>query len=67
LEKMRSNLTGIDLLADLAEKTSEYMTLSDRSKDASLPKEEPVSEKTLSSASVSVGNGRVEKNQKPGG
>ena len=67
LEKMRSNLSGIDLLADLAEKTSEYMTLSDRSKDASLPKEEPVSEKTLSSASVSVGNGRVEKNQKPGG
>jgi len=40
LEKMRSNLTGIDLLADLAEKTSEYMTLSDSAKATSLPKEE---------------------------
>jgi sec-independent protein translocase protein TatB len=67
LERMRSNLNGIDLLADLAEKTSEYMTLSDKSKDASLPKEEPVPEKTLSLASVSVGNGREEKNQKSGG
>jgi TatA/E family protein of Tat protein translocase len=67
LEKMRSNLTGMDLLADLAEKTSEYMTLSDSTKDASLPKEEPVSEKTLPLASVSVGNGREEKNQKSGG
>ena len=67
LEKMRGNLTGMDLLADLAEKTSQYMTLSDNSKDASLPKEEPASEKTLSLTPVSVGNGREEKNQKSRG
>jgi hypothetical protein len=47
----------------LAEKTSKYMTLSDNSKDASLPKEEPASEKTLSLTPVSVGNRREEKNQ----
>ena len=58
LEKMRGNLTGIDLLADLAEKTSKYMTLSENAKDASLPKEEPVSEKTLPLTPVSAGNGR---------
>ncbi len=67
LEKMRSNLTGIDLLADLAEKTSKYMTLSDSAKGTSLPKEEAVSEKTLSLTPVSAGNRREEKNQKSGG
>jgi hypothetical protein len=67
LERMRSNLTGMDLLADLAEKTSKYMTLSDGAKGTSLPKEEPASEKTLSLTPVSVGNGREEKNQKSGG
>ena len=66
LEEMRSNLTGIDLLADLAEKTSEYMDLSDSTEDASLPKEESVSDKTLSLASVSVGNGGEGKNEKLG-
>jgi Sec-independent protein translocase protein TatA len=58
LEEMRSNLTGMDLLTDLAEKTSEYMTLSDSTKDTSLPKEESVSDKTISLTSVSVGNGK---------
>ena len=67
LERMRSNLTGIDLLADLAEKTSQYMTLSDNSKDASLPKEEPITEKTLPLASVSAGNGKEKGNPKSGG
>jgi TatA/E family protein of Tat protein translocase len=67
LEEMRSNLTGIDLLADLAEKTSEYMALSDSTQDTSLPKEESVSDKTLSLASGSVGNGGEGKNEKLGG
>ena len=67
LEKMGTNLSGIDLLTDLAEKTSEYMTHSDSAKDASSPKEEPVSEKKLPLASVSVANGIEEKNQKSGG
>ncbi len=67
LEEMRSNLTGIDLLTNLAEKTSEYMALSDSTKDTSLPKEESVSDKTLSLASVSVGNGGEGKNEKLGG
>ncbi len=67
LEKMRSNLTRLDLLADLAEKTSEYMTVSDSAKDAPLSQEEPVSEKTATIASESAANGREEKNQKPGG
>ncbi len=56
LEGMRSHLTGMDLLADLAEKTSRYMTLSDSTKDTPLPKEESVSGKTFSLSSVSIGN-----------
>jgi TatA/E family protein of Tat protein translocase len=67
LEGMRSNLTGIDFLANLAEKTSEYMTLSDSAKNASSPKEEPIAEKTLPLTSVSVENGRVKENPKSGG
>ena len=67
LEEMRSNLTGIDLLTNLAEKTSEYMALSDSTKDTSLPIEESVSDKTLSLSSVSVGNGGEGKNEKLGG
>jgi len=63
LEEIRSNLTGMDLLADLAEKTSEYMDLSDSTKDASLPKEESVSDQTLSLASESVGNEGEGKNE----
>lgn len=67
LEEMRSNLTGMDLLTDLAEKTSKYMTLSDSTQDASLPKEESVSNKTISITSVSVENGEEGKNEKLGG
>jgi TatA/E family protein of Tat protein translocase len=67
LEEMRSNLTGMDLLTNLAEKTSEYMALSDSTQDTSLPKEESVSDKTLSLPSVSVGNGGEGKNEKLGG
>jgi len=67
LERMRSSRTGIDLLADLAEKTSEYMTLSDNSKNASSPKEEPMAEKTSPLTSVSLENGREKENPKSGG
>jgi TatA/E family protein of Tat protein translocase len=67
LEKMRSHMTGMDLLADLAEKTSEYMTRSDSAKDAPLPQKEHASEPTSPLASVSAGNGSEEKNQKLGG
>ena len=67
LEGIRTNLTGVDLLVDLAEKTSEYMAPSDSNKkDASLSKEEPISEKTLPLASASVGNGKKGKNEKLG-
>jgi hypothetical protein len=54
----------MDLLADLAEKTSEYMTLSDGTKDASLTKQKSISDKTLPRASVPVGNGEKGKNEK---
>ncbi len=67
LGEIRSNLTGIDLLADLAEKTSEYMTHSDGTKDASPPKEESVSDQTLSLLSVPRGNGEKEKNARSEG
>ena len=65
LEGMRSNLTGMDLLTDLAEKTSKYMALSDSTKDVSMPKDESISDKT-SLASVSVGNEGDGKNEKLG-
>jgi TatA/E family protein of Tat protein translocase len=64
LEEMRSNLTGMDRLADLAEKTSEYMALSDSTQDASLPKQEPVSDKALPLSSVSVANMEKGTNEK---
>ena len=67
LERMRSNRTGIDLLADLAEKTSEYMTLSDNAKNASPPKEEPIAEKTLPLTPAPVENGREKEKPKSGG
>jgi TatA/E family protein of Tat protein translocase len=67
LEEMRSNLTGMDLLTDLAEKTSKYMALSDSTQDTSLPKEESVSNKTISLTSVSVGNEEKGKNEKSEG
>ena len=66
LGDIRSNLTGIDLLADLAEKTSEYMTHSDGTNGASLPKEESTSDKTLSLVSGFVENKGEEKNEKLG-
>ena len=67
LEGIRTNLTGVDLLVDLAEKTSEYMTPSDSDKkDAPLSKEEPVREKSLSLASASTGNGEKGKDEKLG-
>ncbi len=66
LEGMRSNLTGIDLLTHLAEKTSEYMALSDNPKDAALPKEEPPAEETPTSTSV-VGKGKEKGDLKSGG
>jgi len=64
LEEMRSNLTGMDRLVDLAEKTSEYMALSDSTKDASLPKKESVSDKALPLSSVSVTNMEKGTNEK---
>jgi len=67
LERMRSNLTGIDLLADLAEKTSRYMTLSDNPKEAPSSKEEATGEKTLPLTPVPVGNGEEKGDLKSGG
>jgi len=64
LEEMRSNLTGMDLFVDLANKTSEYMEPSDNTKDASPPKEKTVSDQTLSLAPGSAGN--AGKNEKLG-
>ena len=67
LEGIRTNLTGVDLLVDLAKKTSEYMTPSDSDKkDAPLSKEEPVREKSLPLASASTGNGEKGKEEKLG-
>ncbi len=65
LRKMESNLTGMDLLVDLAQKTSEYMTLSDNPKEATpSPEGEPAAEKTPLSTS-GLSNGWSEKgNQK---
>jgi hypothetical protein len=51
----------------LPEKTSKPLALSDSTKDASLPKEESVSDKTLPLSSVSVGNGGEGKNEKSRG
>lgn len=48
LEKMKSSLSGIDLLTNLAEKTSEYMTLSDKPKEEPPSKDELRSDKPLS-------------------
>jgi len=67
LESMRTNLTGVDLLTNLAEKTSEYMTHSDNAKNASSPKEESIAEKTLPLTSLSLENGREKQNPKSGG
>jgi TatA/E family protein of Tat protein translocase len=66
LERMRSNLTGIDLLTNLAEKTSEYMTHSDAPEGGSSSKKEAPSEKTTPFASVPAENETEKGNQKPG-
>lgn len=56
LEGIRTNLTGVDLLVDLTEKTSEYMAAPEPTKDASLPEEKTVSDKALPLSSGSVAN-----------
>jgi len=66
LEEMRSNLTGMDLLTDLAEKTSKYMVSSDNTGDVPSPEEKSLSEKTLPLASESLGNGAEKQNEKLG-
>jgi len=66
LEELRSNLTGVDLLADLAEKTSKYMTLPERTNDTSPTQKEFTPDKTSSQTSVSVGNGGERKNENLG-
>jgi TatA/E family protein of Tat protein translocase len=67
LEEMRSNLTGMDLLTDLAEKTSKYMVSSDNTGDVPSPEEKSLSEKTLPLASGSLGKGAEKQNEKLGG
>ena len=66
LEGLRSNLTGVDLLADLAEKTSKYMTLPESTKDTSPAQKEFAPDKTSSQTSVSVRNGGERKNENLG-
>jgi TatA/E family protein of Tat protein translocase len=66
LEEMRSNLTGMDLLTDLAEKTSKYMVSSDNTGDVPSPEEKSLSEKTLPLASGSFGKGAEKQNEKLG-
>ena len=66
LEELRSNLTGVDLLADLAEKTSKYMTLPDSTKDTSSAQKEFTPDKKSSQTSASVGNGGEGKNENLG-
>lgn len=67
IEEIKNHSTSLDLVADLPEKTSKPLALSDSTKDASLPKEESVSDKTLPLSSVSVGNAGKGKNEKLGG
>jgi len=64
LEGIRTNLTGVDLLVDLAEKTSQYMTPSDSDKDSSLSKDTRICEETLSLAGTSVENEAKGTNEK---
>jgi TatA/E family protein of Tat protein translocase len=72
LEEMRSNLTGIDLFTDLAEKVSASMTSKETTGDISIPAEDPIQGRTPSpgEASIPIGNGKElekEKNAKSEG
>jgi sec-independent protein translocase protein TatB len=72
LEEMRSNLTGIDLFTDLAEKVSASMTNKEVTGDVSIPAEDSVQERNPSpaEASIPIENGKElekEKNAKSEG
>ena len=72
LQEMRSNLTGIDLLTDLAEKVSASMTNEEATGDVSIPVEDSVQGRNSSPAeeSIPIGNGKElekEKNEKSEG
>ena len=54
LDEMRSNLTGIDLFTDLAEKVSGSMTNKEATGDVSIPVEDSVQGKTPSPAEAST-------------
>ena len=60
LQKMRSNLTGIDLLTDLAEKVSASMTNKEATGDVSIPVEDSVQGRNSSPAEAStpIGDGK---------
>jgi TatA/E family protein of Tat protein translocase len=60
LEEMRSNLTGIDLFTDLAEKVSASMTNKEATGDVSIPAEDSVQGRTSSPAEAStpIGDGK---------
>ena len=66
LEGMRSNLTGIDLFTDLAEKVSASMTNKEVTRDVSIPVEDSVQGKTSSPAEafIPIGNGKELKKEK---
>ena len=52
LEEMRSNLTGIDLFTDLAEKVSASMTNKEPIRDVSIPAEDSIQERNSSPAAA---------------
>jgi sec-independent protein translocase protein TatB len=54
LEGMRSNLTGIDLFTDLAEKVSASMTNKEETGDVSIPAETSIQERNSSPAEAST-------------
>jgi len=67
LEGMRSNLIGMDLFTDLAEKVSASMANEEVTRDASIPAEDPIQAMTSSPAEASTpfGNGKgLEKEKK---
>jgi TatA/E family protein of Tat protein translocase len=72
LQGMRNNLTGIDLLTDLAEKVSASMTNKEATGDVSIPVEDSVQGRASppAVASIPIGNGKElekEKNAKSEG
>ena len=60
LQEMRNNLTGIDLLTDLAEKVSASMTNKEATGDVSIPVEDSVRERISSPAEATtpIGDGK---------